>query len=313
MSFNSNEYSLTYPQCDMPASEYVDQMKRKLDEEKILYLACVQEHHKDASLHLHSHIQFKKSFHATKNSFDCSWMKKVFHPNIQKTKSTESWNEYIQKEGTVITYGVLDPYMHRLSKKATKQEKLTNKDLLEGDVIKYIEEDRLSLFSLPSLMNARKIYGQMKVIPKDKLTDELPLNWKDLILKVFQKEHNKQRHYWMFSSMPNKGKTTYLKKLEKIYCCSRYSIAEKYQSLNQNSEILIFDEYGPGNCIKIMDLNQICDGDYKFPVKGCPPVQLDCPLVIIMSNYSILNTYKNSMGRVEARFNEICLDNLEFI
>jgi hypothetical protein len=45
----------------------------------------------------------------------------------------------------------------------------------------------------------------------------------------------KRRHYWIWSVKPDKGKTTWLKSLEKKYKTSVIGYGEKYQDINADT------------------------------------------------------------------------------
>lgn len=303
MRIEGRDFALTFPKCDVAALLLQEHFWILLGE-KLSYTAVAQETHQDGSYHLHAQLQFKKLFKASERTFDYG----SFHCNIQRTKSSTAWKEYIEKAGKPATKGEWEDIA---KPKTEKKEKLTNAELLTGDLVDLINTERLSIFSLKAVLQARKCWTLLQESPHEDLDTVLPDYWEGLELKVAEPEV-KQRHYWLWSSMPNKGKTSFLRLLKQKYRCSYYSCREKYQEMGQDSEVVLFDEFGPGNNIQITILNQICDGTYQYPAKGRQPTILDSPLVILCSNFDISHAYPNSNGRVEARFNEICLDNLIF-
>lgn len=314
--FKSKEFSLTYPRCSISTELYLQTITIKFDT-KISYCAVVQEKHKDGAFHLHAQIQFIREFSANSKSFDIALGQQIHHCNIQKTKSSEDWKKYLEKEGTVVSWGQYQNISVPRVKKQTDSEKPSNKELLEGDLESMIQTDRISLLSLPSILAARKAYETIKVSTKLRPKGYFPPTWQEkdvmsIMMRVFNKNH-KKKHYWLYSDMPNKGKTTFLLRVSEIYECAWYNTQEKYQNFNQSSSVLIFDEFGKGNSVKITDLNAMCDGNYQYPSKGRPAITLNCPIVIICSNFSIPEVYPHSLERIEARFNQICLNNLIFI
>lgn len=46
---------------------------------------------------------------------------------------------------------------------------------------------------------------------------------------------DKCKHYWLWSSSPNKGKTTFLKDLDLKYKCSWYNYQESFQSIRKGT------------------------------------------------------------------------------
>lgn len=311
MDIRSTEFSITYPKCDYSEQElityYTSQFFGKLS-----YIAATQEEHEDKTKHLHVHLQFKKQFRATTRTFDLpplTFGLKPFHPNVQKTISTSEWNEYIRKDKEPLEWGEI----RLISTKRKKKSKPSNMELLTGNLQDLIDTDAVSLFSLSGILNARRLYYE--VLVPSLLPDvgtHLPDNWLGLSLPLHPSP-TKQRHYWLWSAMPNKGKSTFLKKLMKNYRSSFYSCSEKYQTIKSDSQLVLLDEFGPNNLVANTILNQMCDGTYKYPVKGSNQVTLNDPWIIICSNFPILSIYPQSNGRVEARFNEICLDNYLFI
>lgn len=299
----STDFALTYPQCDLLPSTLLQFFRGKFDG-KVTYCAVVQEKHESGDFHLHAQVQFANRFKATERTFDIL----TFHPNVQMTKDSLHWKKYMEKSGVPETSG---EWAHL---RKAKKEKLTNKELLEGDLQELIDSERLPLLSLVSVLNARKAYEEIKKRPSPDLPSVLPGNWDGLELPVLPITE-KRRHYWLYSSVPNKGKSTFLENLGKLYRAAYYSCSEKYQTINADSQLLLFDEYGKGNSVTATVMNQICDGSYKFPCKSRPAVELKKPYVIICSNYSISDVYlsREVQTRILARFNEICLDNYEFI
>lgn len=308
-TFNSyaREYGLTYPQCPIEAEDQLEFFKAKF-ESKLTYVAIARETHKDGGFHLHCHLQYGKGFHATARTFDRTLDGVTYHPNVQAVKYSDAWRKYIAKESTPVEWGSFTEI-----KKQRKKEKLTNKELLEGDLQEMIDSERLSLYSLSAVLNARKAYQEIQKRAKPDCVGNLPSNWLGLNLPLLPITE-KQRHYWLYSVRPNKGKSTFLQKLDSLYRCSWYSCAEKYQTMNADSQFILFDEYGKGNGEKTTVLNQICDGTYKFPCKSRPAITLSFPYVVICSNYPIDQVYIDSLARdrVNARFIEVCLDSYDF-
>lgn len=313
--FVTNEFALTYPRCEMSPAGALEQLKRRFDE-KAEYLAVVREAHKEGGNHLHAQIQFAKPYNATERTFDLMDNSQVYHPNVQKVKDSEDWRAYIAKEGIPEISGI---FRHLKKKKgAQKKPRLTNKELLEADLVKLVDEDKISLFSLQGILNGRKLYEEMQKPKKKQLPEFLPVNWLEsstgiAAMMYLKDKKEKQRHYWIYSDRPNKGKTTYLQLLREEFATSDYSAQEKYQTVNKESDLLLFDEFGKGNSVTYTVMNQICDGTYKYPIKGKPAVIMEKPYVIVASNFSISEVYPNSFGRIEARFNELSLNNKEFL
>ena len=110
----------------------------------------------------------------------------------------------------------------------------------------------------------------------------------------------KQRHLWVWSAMPNMGKTTHLFKHAETYRCSWYNYAEKYQNIKPDTQFLLMDEYSTAH-LTFTQLNQMCDGTYQYPTKHGNPVQPKLT-IILCSNRPIHMVYPNMFQLVEARF-----------
>lgn len=301
----TKEFGLTYSKCGLSLTYIFTELKSKyLD--KLAYLAVSPESHKDGEPHFHCHLQFSKKFKCNERSFDIG----DYHPSIERIKDSKNWNDYIRKENPPVEFGTFSI----LKTLKQKKEKLTNQEILDcDDLTKLVDEEKLSLFALPGAIKAKQLYNMLKPIDLPALPDFLPSIWDSLELPLYPKDE-KRRHYWLWSSSPNKGKTTFLKKLSNTFCCSYYSCTEKYQDLDINTQFLLFDEYGKGNSTTSTALNQMCDGTYKFPAKGKSQMMLKDPYLIVCSNLPINEVYLNSIFQdtKHARFIEIDLTYLNF-
>lgn len=308
---NAIDFSLTYSRCDMPASEAKGQLSLKFHE-KISYIAVAQEKHKkireddETVFHLHAQIQFKKRFQANERTFDLLYGGEVQHPNVQRTKNSADWNAYISKEGSLESSGEFQPLVVK-----HKSKKLTNHELLYGDLEEMIADEKLPLLQLKSVLQAREAFEKIRKSERPDAIDVIETIWEDLDLQVYPEDY-KRKHYWIYSRDPSKGKTTFLRLVDSKYRCSFYSCAEKYQTIKPDSQFVFIDECAKGNSTKITVLNQMCDGSFQYPVKGSPAITLKNPIIIVCSNYSIEEVYSNSNKRLEARFNEIDVNELGF-
>lgn len=296
------DIGLTYSRCEASKEEVRQHLLHLLP--KASYICVSAEKHKDGAGHLHVQVQLPYRpdiLNARFFDYGCD------HPNVIRVQDSLNWNNYIKKDTDYVEVGKWEQIKILSKKKA----KIDNKRLLEGNLQEMIDNNEISLFSLPGLLNARKAYQEISKSTNPDLPKFLPSPWMGLSLPVHPITE-KQRHYWINSSQPNKGKTTFLKSLDSAYRASYYACSEKFQDLKADSQLLLFDEFGKGNSVKITELNQMCDGTFKYPRKGKPAVVLQDPYLVICSNFSISDVYPNSNGRVEARFKEITLDYYEF-
>lgn len=82
----------------------------------------------------------------------------------------------------------------------------------------------------------------------------------------------------------------------------------RFQHIPNNAQCVMMDEYSYAY-LKISQLNEMCDGTFPYPHKNSVDVILDKPLILVCSNRSIENMYKDAQF-LYARFNEINVDNL---
>lgn len=133
------------------------------------------------------------------------------------------------------------------------------------------------------------------------LPDQLDTPW-NFVLDTKLKD--KQRHYWIFSREPNKGKTFHFAKpISKKYKVYLHVGKFDYWSCKRTDQAVILDEYNTAG-LSWNTLNSICDGTYQFREIYGKPFTLDDPLVIVLSNQSINDLYPNMNSFIHARFYE---------
>jgi len=119
---------------------------------------------------------------------------------------------------------------------------------------------------------------------------------------------DKKRHYWIYSSTPDWGKTRWLKGLDEYYRCSWFAYSEAFQELWPDSQFLLMDEYSKAH-LCVTQLNQMCDGTYKYKTKGGGQLQLPGITIILCANAPPDEVYPKAHPFIEARFNVIRLEN----
>lgn len=117
----------------------------------------------------------------------------------------------------------------------------------------------------------------------------------------------KKKHYWIWSEAKNRGKTTFIKSLEK-YGVMRWCFDEKFQEYIQGQQILAFDGYRPPRTLLMSQLENICDGEYKIAKKGGGQTRPKDLIVVICSNLPPEEVYPNKWDVGAVRFNVINLD-----
>jgi len=100
---------------------------------------------------------------------------------------------------------------------------------------------------------------ERKARNKPTCEDYIPNTW-DLELPLLE-QGEKKKHYWLWSTEPNMGKTTFLRKLDSDYRCSWYNVNESFQQIHTDSQFILFDEYSVPH-LKVTALNSMCDATY---------------------------------------------------
>lgn len=130
----------------------------------------------------------------------------------------------------------------------------------------------------------------------------LPNPWGKLILSA---RKSKQRHYWIYSRQPNLGKTyLFAKPLAKEYKVSLENGDFTYFNVEDSTQCVIFDEYNTP-ALKWSTLNAMCDGTFAWRRMYMPKLKLVDPLIIVLSNQSILDLYPHAGVYLVARFIEL--------
>jgi len=220
-----------------------------------------------------------------------------FRGNYQVAKSAKQVVKYCAKDGDWV--GNIDP-------KAFTQKTSKFKDLdkvVKGTLTlsEWVEQDFARIVDLQRVSLGIKLYRAISA--RDNLqacTDRIPNSW-NINMPIVG---DKQRHYWVWSSGPNFGKTTWLKWLSDRFRCSWYNTSEGFQSdIREDTQFLLFDEYSGGKTLKSTQLNQMCDGTYIYPFKGGAGIRLQDPCLIITGNRDPKELYPNAWPFIQARFN----------
>jgi len=280
------------PQCTLTKEEYLStiQARYALDEWLV-----ASELHEDGSPHLHAFFKTVKKITWTPDMFSVG----SFRGNYQVAKSAKHVVKYCAKDGVWI--GNIDP-------KAFTQKTSKFKDL--DQVVKgtltlsaWVEQDFARIADLQRISLGLKLYKTLAV--RDHLQTcsvAIPNSWN--IKMPLHPAGVKQRHYWVWSTGPNFGKTSWLKWLSDTFRCSWYNTSESFQSdIREDTQFLLFDEYSGGKTVKSTALNQMCDGTYIFPFKGGAGVRLQNPTLIITGNRNPEVLYPQAWPFIQARFN----------
>jgi len=158
------------------------------------------------------------------------------------------------------------------------------------------------------LLHQRSIFDMMARLhlmrPKPELPAFLPTTW-NLELPICD---DKRRHFWIWSAEPSVGKTHNANIWLDTYGGLRYNVNESFQNPTRQ-RLIVIDEYNQGE-LGFSQLNQMCDGNFQFPVKGQPSFIIRKPIVIVLSNYPMASLYKKEKALIllRSRFVEIKIE-----
>lgn len=288
---------LTYPKCSLTKEDALEALKGKRKGLKQVLVS--RELHEDGSPHLHCYLYYDQKFDCTNERFfDLG----VFHPNVQVAKSLRAVQAYIKKDGDYIQEGM--DYAAEIS--AIQDHKaVLGKRLIAGeDLVDLAEEYPQIIFGFKKLYEDVQMFRSLKVPSLPRCQGFIP-NEFGLIMPLCS---DKRRHYWYWSTKPNKGKTTWLKSIQSKFPSLWYSWTEKYQVPSPSAQFVLLDEYSVGH-LTVTQLNMMCDGTYQYPVKGSSPFALPNSTVLVCGNKDPMEIYDEKHHElIKARFIINCLD-----
>ena len=283
---------LTYPKCSLTKEEALEALKGKRKGLKQVLVA--REVHQDGTPHLHAYLYYDRTFDCTNERFfDLG----SFHPNVQSAKSLRAVQAYIKKDGDYVQEG-----MDYAAEVAAIQDHKAylGKRLIDGESLTDLVKDHPELvFKYRQIKENVEAYRRDLIPTLPRCLDFIPNTWEKILLI----KESKQRHYWIWSSGPNKGKTEFLKKIADSYPSMWYSYVEVFQSASSFAQFVLLDEYTKAH-LTVTQLNQMCDGTYQYPVKGGSPVQLSTPILIVCANKPPEEVYTDPKNHplINARF-----------
>ena len=322
---NAKQLFLTYPRCLLEKQVVLDALKLKLSSKKIKHIIVARELHEDGTPHLHAYISLEE-----KTNFKASSCLDIdgYHGNYQSAGSPESVAIYIKKDDDYLEEG-------ETNWQQAQEARRTHSKILYKSLVDNPTDENLALMTRENpllLKDYTKMKLNLQAFRQDLRSLEearapcqgfIPNRWGKL-MPVWnpdgQENGQKKRHFWIYSSMADKGKTTFLRSLDMQFPCSWYSTNENFQTIHPKSQFILLDEFAPGNSVTIRQLNQMCDGTYQYPTKGSSAVRLADPIIVICSNMTPERVYcnaalkeqaderKQTLSLINARFNVHCLD-----
>ena len=281
---------VTLPQCTLSKEYYLAAIHARYSLDEWL---VAEEVHEDGSPHLHAFFKTVKKI---------TWSPEMFTVDGFRgcwlvAKCAKAVAKYCAKDGKWI--GNIDPkaFTQKTSKFKDLEKVVKGELTLSG----WVEQDYARIVDLQRVQLGLKLFKAIKA--RDNLqvcTDQIPNSW-CIPMPI---TGDKRRHYWVWSSGPNFGKTTWLKWLSDRFRCSWYNTSEGFQSdIREDTQFLLFDEYSGGKVLKSTQLNQMCDGTYIYPFKGGAGITLQEPILIVTGNRNPQELYPNAWPFIQARFN----------
>lgn len=287
---------LTYPHCDLSKDEVLAELLKKPIQIKSYCIA--RELHEDGTPHIHALILLELKKNTTNPKF---YDILEFHGNYQSARKVETVYEYITKSDP-SPLSNMDPA--DLKSKSAPRQKIA-KEIINGlSVTDAVEKYPQLLFGFTKLQQDLKNYQEARMVFKP-LPYWLPNEWGLLLPYQVGK---KKRHYWIYSTQPNRGKTTWAKRLAKEYGAHIKSGDFTYWNLTGGERIIILDEYNVAG-LKYHVLNQMADGLFEYRIfMGGVRRCTEEPIIIVLSNQKLEDLYPHMSSLLLSRFNIKCVD-----
>lgn len=214
--YHAKSIFLTYAQCPIAPATVLEYLKKRTGSDatnQLHHCAIGQEKHQDGNLHLHIACWYTHELRFT----DPKYMDMDgYHPNVSgsKIKSDKRALNYISKE---------DPepleWPAPFIKEKVAAQKNHRKDLTlqligkKRTLTQMVEDGDINLMDLPKWQTGLEAYKRMKETEKPDIPEMWPVNprW-DLLIPRLDPPH-KKRHLWIWSRMPDTGKSWFLKEL----------------------------------------------------------------------------------------------------
>lgn len=293
---NTKQLFLTYPQCTVTKEDALMLLQARLAQYSIEKYIVAHEHHANGDDHLHCYFKLSEPYRTTDpKDLDISG----FHGNYQGCRSAKNVIKYCSKAEDFLSNFDIGDVINGDSKTKIAMQRVLAGDSLTDVVL----EHPMLLKGYRNLKLDIEAYREDLVPNKPDLPGYLPNPWS---LLLFSFQHLKKRHYWIWSSEPNKGKTTkFAKPLCDQYRGEIHTGDFRYWNVSRHDQFLVLDDYNTPK-LKWDALNQLCDNTYQFSKIYVGNVKITNPyIVIVLSNSSIDTLYPYMNKFLYERFDEI--------
>lgn len=289
----------TWPQCEVTNQGCLDNAIRLLP--PIDWAVVAREAHKDGTPHLHGIFYFKekcdlKDANAT---LDLICMK---HGNYQGAKSPKKVLRYVCKDGNYVTFGDVPDFKPK--------DNINNelaKVLLEGGTY----ADCVKINAGVSMLQKRKLEEFESWVMRKKQREDLevwvpPADTEDYSVQLIVdwlrtniKQPRSPRQTQLFvCGPPGVGKSRLIGQLSRFLRIYHLPKEENFYDEWENGcyDLAVLDEFKSHK--KLQWLNNWLDGSVMcIPQKGKQTLKKDNIPTIILSNYTLEEMYKPSVGR----------------
>lgn len=288
---------LTYPQCTMDKQEAYDYLLQTFNPSD---LCVAHELHKNGDHHLHAYLSRDDEIQWEFTDPSFADLPGGFHGNYQAVRSPKNVIKYCTKEEDYISSFDINAYV----KSVNGKRRIIGASLIDGSksLVEAVREHPELIFGYKKLQLDLMAFKE-EAYPdvRESLPFWLPNPWGKVLPS---KRNKKRRHYWIYSRLPNQGKTTmFLEPLEKSYRgyvkCGDFT----YWNVRPGLEFIALDDYNAPS-LKYHVLNQMADGTYEYRRFQGGIIRLDHPLIIICSNHSIVELYPHMSNLLHERFIE---------
>ncbi|UYD39135.1 MAG: replication associated protein [Wigfec virus K19_654] len=293
---NSSRLFLTYPQCSLTKEHVYNYLSERYSPEEII---VAHELHKNGDHHIHAYLKLSSALRTR----DCKFADiENFHGNYQGCRSAKNVIKYCTKEEDFLSNIDVSAI---LKKSSSRKEHFGSVLLGKRTLLELVEEEPQYLMGYCRLKNDYLTFIQDKTPRNSCLPDWLPNPWGKVLSTRIK---GKRRHYWIYSTKPNLGKTfLFGEPLVREYNGHLRVGSEPYWDIRGDEQFVVLDEYNSA-IFRYDQLNSMCDGNFAYRIFMGGVKRLHYPILIVLSNLSISTIYPNMHSLLYARFNEIHLD-----
>lgn len=298
---NTSQLFLTYPQCNLSKEDMFTKLLEKFTSKNLTaeLLLVAHELHKNGDHHLHVYCKLNGAFRSSlANCLDVG----QYHGNYQGCRSAKNVLKYCTKAEDYVANFDVAPL---LSKSQSRKEHLESVINRKRTLQELVKEHPQYLYGYTKLKLDIDCFFKDQADTRTTLPTWLPNPWGKLLST---KKACKKRHYWIYSDKPNLGKSfLFAKPIVREFRAAIRTGGEPYWNLRGDEQLIFIDEYNHAT-FRFWELNAMADGTFQFRLFQRGVIQLEDPLIVILSNLSISTLYPFMNNLLYERYLEIKLD-----